>query len=214
MKWPLHHVQVEVQELGKGCKTLFHLWSDLMPVIWAFNDTSSTPELILHQLFCWMALTDLYIPLKFDQDYWSSVSTVLLWTKKKIENCDLEWKKNNKKMFKLMSCEGFIGPQFRYALIWNKLIKNSIRSFFCKQFCIELVLKVQIRCAAGSVPDGLQMTLKLEGNLTSQQKERLLQVSGTRLIQLVYYVAFTCIYFGHCFDVAQFYQKDGDEIKN
>jgi len=74
-------------------------------------------------------------------------------------------------------------------------------------------LKVQIRCAAGSVPDGLQMTLKLEGNLTSQQKERLLQVSGTQLIQLVYYVAFTCIYFGHCFDVAQFYQKDGDEIK-
>jgi uncharacterized OsmC-like protein len=60
----------------------------------------------------------------------------------------------------------------------KQLIKNSIRSFFCKQFCIELVLKVQIRCAAGSVPDGLQMTLKLEGNLTSQQKERLLQVSA------------------------------------
>jgi uncharacterized OsmC-like protein len=31
---------------------------------------------------------------------------------------------------------------------------------------------------SGSVPDGLQMTLKLEGNLTSQQKERLLQVSA------------------------------------
>jgi hypothetical protein len=105
-----------------------------------------------------------------------------------------------------MSCEGFIGPQLVCSYM-KQLIKNSIRSFFCKQFCIELVLKVQIRCAAGSVPDGLQMTLKLEGNLTSQQKERLLQVSGTRLIQLVYSVTFTCIYFGHCFMWHSFIRK-------